>query len=59
MMSALKPLLSLIKAPFYQSGHARASSPGTKFVTAQARDPIRAAMPTEIAALGNGDKENL
>ena len=59
MMGALEPPRSLIEAPFCQSGHGRASSWRTRFITAQARDPIKAVIPTELAAFGSSDKENL
>ena len=59
MVSALEPPPALIKVPFCQSGHGRASSWRTQFVTAQAHDPISAVIRTELPALGNSDKENL
>ena len=59
MMGALEPPRSLIEAPFCQSGHGRASSWRARFVTAQARNSMRAVIPTGLAAFGNSDKENL
>ena len=59
MVSALEPPPWLIKVPFCKRGHRRLSLRRTQRVTAQARDPISAAIHTELPALGNSDKENL
>jgi|GEM_PF-851167 hypothetical protein len=58
MVSALEPPPALIKVPFCKRGHRRPSLRRTQFVTAQAHDPISAAIHTELPALGSSDKES-